>query len=91
MIVRGEGVFCLSRRRGGPHGEDIIAVHEAAELLNVSRWTVYRWVQEGRLGGTKVGRGSLRIFYDSIAQLVQENQIERYGVVSGAIRQQTYR
>lgn len=68
----------------------LLRVHEAAELLNVSRWTVYRWVEEGRLRGTKVGKGSLRIFHESIASLVQNNQVERGGVLSGSISHQTH-
>ncbi len=60
----------------------LLRVHEAAALLNVSRWTVYRWVDEGRLRGTKVGKGSLRIFHDSLTSLVQDNQVESGGVLS---------
>jgi predicted DNA-binding transcriptional regulator AlpA len=33
----------------------LLRVGEAAELLSVSRWTIYRWVEEGRLRGTKIG------------------------------------
>lgn len=36
----------------------LLRVDEAATLLSVSRWTIYRWVQEGRLEATKVGKGS---------------------------------
>ena len=49
----------------------LLRVREAADFLSVSRWTIYRWVEEGRLRGTKVGKGSLRIFRESIAGLVQ--------------------
>ena len=55
----------------------LLRVEEAADFLSVSRWTIYRWVEEGRLRGTKVGKGSLRIFRESIAGLVQNNQIEK--------------
>ncbi len=68
----------------------LLRVQEAAELLNVSRWTVYRWVQEGRLGGTKVGKGSLRIFHESLARLVQDNQIERSNAVLSSIHHRAY-
>lgn len=59
----------------------LLRVGEAADFLSVSRWTIYRWVEEGRLRGTKVGKGSLRIFRESIAGLVQNNQIEKAGVL----------
>jgi len=57
--------------------KQLLRVNEVAGVLNVSRWTVYRWVAEGRLRGTKIGKGSLRIFHESIADLVQNNQIEK--------------
>lgn len=49
-------------------------VGEAAELLSVSRWTIYRWVEEGRLRGTKIGKGSLRIFRESLVDLIESNE-----------------
>jgi len=41
--------------------KQLLRVGEAADALAVSRWTIYRWVEEGRLEGTKIGRGSLRV------------------------------
>ncbi len=52
----------------------LVRVGEAAELLSVSRWTIYRWVEEGRLHGTKIGKGSLRIFRQSIVDLIESNK-----------------
>ena len=51
----------------------LLRVGEAAELLAVSRWTIYRWLDEGRLEGTKIGRGSVRIFHTSLEKLVRQN------------------
>ena len=48
---------------------------EVAKILGVSRWTVYRWVKEGRLEATKVGRGTLRIFAHSVERLIQERKV----------------
>ena len=53
----------------------LLRVGEAADFLSVSRWTIYRWVEEGRLEGTKIGRGSLRVFFHSIEKL--ESKTER--------------
>jgi len=53
----------------------LLRVDEAATLLSVSRWTIYRWVQEGRLEATKVGKGSLRVFQTSVAGLIEQNRI----------------
>lgn len=52
----------------------LLRVGEAAELLSVSRWTIYRWVEEGRLRGTKIGKGSLRVFRESITDLIKSNE-----------------
>ncbi|BFU95354.1 MAG: protein of unknown function [Nitrospira sp.] len=54
----------------------LLRVHEAAKLLKVSKWTVYRWIEEGRLRATKIGRGSLRIFRVSLSALIDENRTD---------------
>ncbi len=56
--------------------KQLLRVEEAADALAVSRWTIYRWVEQGRLEGTKIGRGSLRIFRASIEKLVQQNRVD---------------
>jgi excisionase family DNA binding protein len=57
----------------------LLRVGEAAAVLAVSRWTIYRWVEEGRLRGTKIGKGSVRIFRDSITSLIEANQSDVAG------------
>ncbi len=57
----------------------LLRVDEAAHLLNVSRWTIYRWVADGRLKGTKIGRGSLRVFKDSVEELVDHGRPDSMG------------
>ncbi|MBI5411395.1 MAG: helix-turn-helix domain-containing protein [Nitrospirae bacterium] len=54
----------------------LLRVGEAAQVLNVSRWTIYRWVEEGRLEATKIGKGSLRVFHDSVTSLVERNRTD---------------
>ncbi|MBI2882893.1 MAG: helix-turn-helix domain-containing protein [Candidatus Methylomirabilis oxyfera] len=54
--------------------KSLLRVDEAATLLSVSRWTIYRWVQEGRLEATKIGKGSLRIFESSVTTLIEQNR-----------------
>jgi excisionase family DNA binding protein len=48
----------------------LLRVQEAAKLLGVSKWTVYRWIEEGRLCATKIGQGSLRVFRASVSGLI---------------------
>ena len=60
----------------------LLRVDEAAHILNVSRWTVYRWVEGGRLGGTRLGAGSLRIFSNTVAALIDNHCV---GVTEEAV------
>lgn len=60
----------------------LLRVGEAAELLNVSRWTIYRWIEEGRLEATKIGKSSLRIFRRSVMTLVEQNRKDQLGLAS---------
>ncbi len=55
--------------------KELLRPDEAAFMLNVSRWTIYRWVKEGKLEATKIGRGSLRVFNKSVEQLVREMKV----------------
>lgn len=68
----------------------LLRVGEAADLLSVSRWTIYRWLEEGRLEGTKIGKGSMRVFSRSISDLVEQNRTENLTtgsiVSSGSMR-----
>ncbi len=53
----------------------LLRIQEAATLLKVSKWTIYRWIEEGRLSATKIGRGSLRVFQASVSGLIEEARI----------------
>ncbi len=48
----------------------LLRVQEVARLLNVSKWTIYRWIEEGRLRATKIGGSSLRVFQASVEDLI---------------------
>ncbi len=54
----------------------LLRIQETAKLLKVSKWTIYRWIEEGRLGATKIGRGSLRVFQASVNGLIAEARID---------------
>jgi excisionase family DNA binding protein len=34
-------------------------VRDAADLLSLSPWTVRRWIAEGKLNATRLGRGAM--------------------------------
>jgi excisionase family DNA binding protein len=61
--------------------QELLRVGEAAKVLNVSRWTIYRWVEEDRLKATKIGKGSLRIFRESIDTLVEHNRKDHWNSI----------
>ncbi|HMZ57116.1 MAG TPA: helix-turn-helix domain-containing protein, partial [Nitrospira sp.] len=46
--------------------QPLLRVKDVAQLLQVSKWTIYRWIDEGRLDATKIGTGSLRVFRRSV-------------------------
>ncbi|MFQ5588420.1 MAG: helix-turn-helix domain-containing protein [Nitrospiria bacterium] len=49
----------------------LLRPEDVAETLNISKWTVYRWVDEGKLKATKLSPGCLRIFNDSVEALIR--------------------
>ncbi len=48
---------------------------EFADRLSISRWTVYAWLQEGKIKSTKIGR-LVRIPESDVSRLVQEGAPE---------------
>lgn len=62
----------------------LLRIQEAAKLLNVSKWTVYRWIEEGRLPATKIGRGSLRVFQTSVTGLIENARVDYRKTLGGA-------
>ena len=56
--------------------KQLLRVNEAAAVLNVSRWTVYRWVEEGKLSATKIGKQSLRVMRNSVDKLISEHRTD---------------
>jgi len=52
--------------------EEILTVQEVAEYLRLSRATIWRWCNEGKLQAFKVGRG-WRIHRSEVQRLVGQN------------------
>jgi len=52
----------------------LLTVAEAAEMLSVSRKTVYRWIKEGRLSACviRLPSGRIRIDRDMLIEEVQQ-------------------
>ena len=54
----------------------LLRIQESAKLLKVRKWTIYRWIEEGRLRATKIGRGSLRVFQTSVDGLIEGARVD---------------
>ncbi|MGB4068993.1 MAG: helix-turn-helix domain-containing protein [Nitrospira sp.] len=53
----------------------LLRVQETAKLLKVSKWTIYRWIEEGRLTAVKLGPGSLRVVRTSVDELLRKSEV----------------
>lgn len=58
--------------------ERLLSPQEFADLLSISRWTVYAWLQEGKIRSVKIGR-LVRIPESEVERLVQEGAQEVIG------------
>jgi len=55
--------------------KSLLRPQEVADFLNVSLRTIYRWYEMGILEGTRL-KGSIRIFRESVKNLIGEPQNE---------------
>jgi excisionase family DNA binding protein len=55
----------------------LLRVQETAKLLKVSKWTIYRWIEEGRLTAVKLGPGSLRVVRTSVDELLGKSEVHQ--------------
>lgn len=67
--------------------KQLLRPDEAAEMLSVSRWTIYRWLSEGKITGTRLGKGTLRIFSASVDRLIDENKLAELSQPVHRVRQ----
>ena len=83
---------CDRLRMHATSSPELLRVPEAAEKLNVSRASVYRWIEEGRLPAVQLGgRGApLRIPEAELGQWLEERRTSSdVGESSGTSRSQT--
>jgi len=53
----------------------LLSPKEFANRLSISRWTVYAWIQEGRIRSVKISR-LVRIPESEVERIVQEGERE---------------
>lgn len=61
-----------------PVNSQFVSPQQFADRLSISRWTVYAWLQEGRIRSVKLGR-LVRIPESEIARMVHEGTQEAIG------------
>jgi excisionase family DNA binding protein len=54
--------------------ERLYRVQEAAEILCCSKWTIYKWLSEGKLQRTCIGGGRVVVRESEIQRLLQDGQ-----------------
>ena len=54
--------------------KDLLRPDEVANYFSVTKMTIYRWVDEGRLECTKISN-SMRIFRESVVDLIRSCNI----------------
>ena len=52
----------------------LLTINEVAEIINVSKFTVYRMLKDGEIQATKI-RGSIRIFGKSLEECISGSLI----------------
>jgi len=55
--------------------DEILTVREVAEYLKLSRTTIWRWCNEGRLQAFKVGRG-WRIHQSELERITRNSELK---------------
>jgi|WetSurMetagenome_2_1015567.scaffolds.fasta_scaffold22910_5 excisionase family DNA binding protein len=59
-----------------PDGKLTKTLNEVAEMLNVHRNTVQRWVKSGRLSCTRFGRNSIQFTFEQVVTFIDECEHE---------------
>jgi len=60
------------------HNQQFLSPQEFADRLSISRWTIYGWLQEGRIRSVKIGR-LVRIPESEVERIVQKGAQEAIG------------
>ncbi len=55
--------------------ERLLTPMEVAEILSISRWTVYQWIGDRHLRSVKLGR-LVRVPSSEVERIIQENTQE---------------
>lgn len=58
-----------------PSRDAMLTVREACEYLRISKWTLYRFIQAGKLSSVKLGRRRL-IRMQSIQEFINRQEAE---------------
>ena len=60
----------------GKH-QGMLRLAEVERRLQVSRWTLYEWLKEGKIRGVKLPCGHYRIPVDEVTRLITKAKVGR--------------
>jgi len=52
--------------------DDILTIDEVAQVLKVSKRTVYRWIESGDLKTARLGRKTYRVFESDLRKFLKK-------------------
>ena len=67
--------FPIESAHTGPRLGRSVSIDQAAQLLNVSRRTIYNRIRDGRLATIRTIGGSQRVLLDSLHELSASSQL----------------
>jgi len=57
----------------------ILTPEQVAKVMQVSLKTVYRWIEAGKLGASRVGQKTYRIFEEDLILFMRKNRVRPRG------------
>ena len=55
--------------------KSILTIDEVMELLSVTRFTVHKWIKEGKLRAVRIGR-ELRVTKEYLDEFIESNTVD---------------
>ncbi len=52
--------------------ERLLKTREVCEILGISKWTLYRWIEEGRIRVVRIASGRYRIPESELRRIIEE-------------------
>ncbi len=73
-VQKANTVITTGKTDGISIDKALLTIHEVAEILSISKFTVYKMIKDGDIQATKI-RGSIRIFGKSLEEEISGSLI----------------